>query len=175
MKKILFTIITTALFASSITYAEEFRLFSKNIREGKQLTNAQVFNGFGCNGKNKAPKFTWSGTPENTKSFAITAYDPDAPTGSGWWHWITINIPADTTKIGKEIPFEATEIANDFGSKGYGGACPPPGEMHRYIFTLHALNTEQIDVPESVTSAYVRFLINAHEIGKASITAVYTR
>ena len=102
-------------------------------------------------------------------------YDPDAPTGSGWWHWLVINLPSNLHKLEKEVPKDAVILENDFGQKSYGGACPPSGNVHRYIFTVHALNVDKIAMPATTTSAYVRFLINAHEIARASITTVYTR
>lgn len=172
-------VLATGMIANA--QAEEFQLSSTSISEGGKLSEAQVYKGFGCDGANTSPQLAWSGAPEGTKSFAITAYDPDAPTGSGWWHWNVVNIPASVTSLetgasGTDgMPEGALEIANDFGSADFGGACPPPGEMHRYIFTVHALGTEQLALPEDPSNALVGFMIGANTIGTAKITAIYVR
>ncbi len=161
--------------------AQDFHLSSSSIAEGEKLADAHVFEGFGCEGGNMSPQLSWTGAPEGTKSFAVTAYDPDAPTGSGWWHWNVVNIPAAVTSIeagasGKgDMPEGALEITNDYGAAGFGGACPPPGEMHRYIFTVHALSTEKLDLPENPSNALVGYMIGANTIETAKITAVYVR
>ncbi len=169
-----------ALFAvSSLVHsanADKFTLSSPDISEGSKLKNEHVFKGFGCEGGNIAPSFTWSDAPEGTQSFALTAYDPDAPTGSGWWHWFAFNIPADTTSLeaGKTMPDGSIELTNDYGAIGFGGACPPPGEVHRYIFTLHALD-KKLDIDSTVSNALAGYIVNANSISKTSITAVYNR
>ncbi len=175
MFKLLSILLLTALLASTSLYAKDFTLSSPDIKEGKELSLTHVFNEFGCKGGNISPKLSWNKAPEGTKSYAVTMYDPDAPTGSGWWHWTVINIPYNADSLGKSLPTGAIAVENDYGQTSYGGACPPPGNVHRYIFTVHALDTIKIDVPLSATNAYVRFLINAHEIDKASITSIYTR
>jgi len=156
--------------------AADFVLSSPDISEGQQLSAKHVFQGFGCEGENTAPTLTWSGAPEGAKSFAITAYDPDAPTGSGWWHWFAFDIPADTTSItaGAELPKGVVELSNDYGTVGFGGACPPPGEVHRYIFTVHALSTK-LELEPQVSNALAGFMVNANSIATATITAVYNR
>ncbi|MEM7764645.1 MAG: YbhB/YbcL family Raf kinase inhibitor-like protein [Pseudomonadota bacterium] len=161
---------------SSFAMAADFVLTSDSIAEGQALGSAQVFKGFGCEGGDTAPDLAWSGAPEGTKSFAITAYDPDAPTGSGWWHWFAFNIPADVTSLdaGEAVPEGAIELKNDFGVTGFGGACPPPGEMHRYQFTVYALGTV-LDIDDSVSNALAGFMVNANTLAKATIMAVYTR
>lgn len=169
------------LTAAAGAKAQDFTLSSTSIAEGAQLAPAHVFKGFGCEGGNQSPQLAWSGAPEGTKSFAITAYDPDAPTGSGWWHWNVVNIPPSVTTLaldasGKgEMPAGALEITNDYGAAGFGGACPPPGEAHRYIFTVHALDTERLDLPERASNALTGFMIGAHRLGSARITAIYNR
>ncbi|MEE4210721.1 MAG: YbhB/YbcL family Raf kinase inhibitor-like protein [Parvularcula sp.] len=156
--------------------AQDFVLTSDTIAEGQQLGKAQIFNGFGCEGGNQAPHLSWSGAPEGTQAFAITAYDPDAPTGSGWWHWFAFNLPADTDEIpvGGAMPEGAVVLANDYGVAAFGGACPPPGEVHRYVFTVHALGAE-LQLDGSVSNALAGYMVNANTLATAKITAVYTR
>lgn len=167
--------------SASPASAQEFHLTSTTVSEGGMLTNAHVFEGFGCEGENQSPQLSWTGAPEGTKSFAINVYDPDAPTGSGWWHWNVVNISASTNSIGQNasmndsLPGEAIEIRNDYGTVGFGGACPPPGEVHRYIFTVYALGTERLELPENPSNALVGFMIRANMLDSASITAVYHR
>jgi len=163
----------------SVIVAEGLTLKSSDI--GGQLTKMQEFNSFGCNGQNISPKLSWSGVPKGTKSFAVTLYDPDAPTGSGWWHWIVVNIPANVTVLpagasGKAMPKGALEIVNDYGSAGFGGACPPVGDKpHRYIFTVYALDVEKLDVKADTNDPVVGYYINAHTLAKASLISYYSR
>ncbi len=165
----------------SAASAADFRLTSTSIAEGAQLSPDAVFAGFGCEGGNRSPDLAWTGAPEGTKSFAVTAYDPDAPTGSGWWHWNVVNIPASVTGLdagagsGGTMPAGAVALKNDYGIAGFGGACPPPGEVHRYIFTVHALSAEKLDLPENASNALAGFMIGANTIATARITAVYNR
>lgn len=172
------------LIATTVTSpasAQEFNLDSATVSEGEKLTNFHVFQGFGCEGENQSPQLSWSGAPAGTKSFAITVYDPDAPTGSGWWHWNVVNLPADINSIAQNasinnnLPGEALEIRNDYSTIGFGGACPPPGEVHRYVFTVYALGIEQLELPENPSNALVGFMIRANMLDSASITAVYHR
>ncbi len=156
--------------------AHSFMLESSDIAEGQLLSDAFVFNGFGCAGENLRPALAWKEVPEGTKSFAITVYDPDAPTGSGWWHWIAHDIKADMRVIAADTEANSfKQVTNDYGSVEFGGACPPPGEMHRYIFTIHALNVDILPLPEGYTPAVARFFIQHHSIASDSITAVYVR
>jgi len=160
-----------------------FRLTSPTIKPNSTLSNEQVFNAFGCSGQNVSPALQWSGAPAGTKSFALTVYDPDAPTGSGWWHWVVYNIPATVTELaahagnpGGKLPSGAVQGRTDFGSAGYGGPCPPAGDKpHRYIFTVYALKTDKLDVPGDATAAFVGFMIHGSRIGSASFTARYGR
>ena len=165
---------TSAVLADN--HAKTFTLTSTDVAEGQQLNIAQVYKGFGCEGGDTSPMLSWSHAPEGTKSFALTLYDPDAPTGSGWWHWFAFNIPADVTelKAGAALPDGAVELANDFGTKGFGGACPPPGKVHRYQFTVHAL-PDTLELNDQVSNALAGFMVNANSIASASITAVYNR
>jgi Raf kinase inhibitor-like YbhB/YbcL family protein len=172
--------LATTAFAQS----GKFKLTSTDIRPGGRIGAAYVFNGMGCTGNNLSPELQWSGAPAGTKSFAITAYDPDAPTGSGWWHWVVFNIPASVTKVDRGagdanqhlLPADAVQGNTDFGAPGYGGPCPPPGDKpHHYVFTVFALNTDKIDVPANATAAYVGFNLHGHMIAKAKLTALYSR
>lgn len=173
------SLLSAILVASTITAAaaaDTFKLTSTGIAEGQQLNAQQVFQGFGCNGDNVAPDLAWTGEPEGTESFAVTVYDPDAPTGSGWWHWFAFNIPADTKglPVGGVTPEGVVELNNDYGSTGFGGACPPPGEVHRYQFTVHALGTI-LQLDNTVSNALAGFMVNANSLATASLTAVYNR
>lgn len=178
-------ITTVALVASLVTPAiadEAFTLSSPDIAEGQQLDNTFVLNAFGCEGDSISPALEWSNAPEGTKSFVVTAYDPDAPTGSGWWHWVAFDIPADVNSLaqgagseGGNMPDGAVQSRTDFGATGFGGACPPPGEVHRYEFTVHALGVESLGLDENVSAALVGFMTVANSLGSADITAVYTR
>jgi Raf kinase inhibitor-like YbhB/YbcL family protein len=164
--------------------AANFKLTSPTVKPGSTLSEAQVFNGFGCTGKNVSPALKWSGAPAGTKSYALTVYDPDAPTGSGWWHWVVYNIPASASELaegagtadGKGLPAGSAQSNTDFGAPGFGGACPPKGDKpHRYIFTVYALKTDKLDVPADATAALVGFMINANKLGSATFTAKYGR
>ena len=148
-----------------------FTLTSNDITDGATLPDAQVY----AKG-NASPHLKWSGAPEGTKSYAVTCYDPDAPTGSGFWHWTVANIPAQVTELpaGGPIPAGAVEGRTDFGETGYGGAAPPPGHgPHRYIFTVFAVDTEKLDVTPDNSGAVFGFNLHFHTLAKASITATY--
>jgi Raf kinase inhibitor-like YbhB/YbcL family protein len=153
-----------------------FTLTSNDIIDGATLPDAQVQ----AKG-DTSPHLAWSGAPEGTKSFAITVYDPDAPTGSGFWHWTVANIPVDVTELptgagspGGDLPRGAIQGRTDFGKAGFGGAAPPPGHgPHRYIFTVFAVDTEQLDVTADDSGAVYGFNLHFHTLDKASITATY--
>lgn len=161
-----------------------FHLSSPDIHGSADIDPRFEYDGFGCAGENTSPELKWSGAPADTKSYAVTVYDADAPTGSGWWHWIVYNIPADATGLdagvgslhSADLPDNAIQAMSDYGAEAWGGVCPPPGDKpHRYIFTVHALGVEQLDLPEDSTSAMIRYVINANTIAKASFTAQYSR
>ena len=181
MKKLLSLLtLGTAIVSSGATAATtKFKIESKDIYEGKMLKSAQVYNGFGCNGENKSPQITIKGVPAGAKSLAITAYDPDAPTGSGWWHWIAYNIPVTKTDIasGDKVISQGVIFGkNDFGSYDFGGACPPIGHgKHHYVFTVYALSVEKLDVPADASAALIAYNLNNNSIEKATITALYER
>jgi Raf kinase inhibitor-like YbhB/YbcL family protein len=164
--------------------AGTFTLESAEVKPGAKIPEAQVFNGFGCSGGNVSPSLQWKNPPAGTKSFAITLYDPDAPTGSGWWHWVMFDIPADVTSLylgvgnpaSGQTPKGAVQSRTDFGKPGYGGPCPPKGDKpHRYIFTVYALKVDKIDADSEASGAVVGLMLNANKLGKASFTATYGR
>ncbi|HET7584950.1 MAG TPA: YbhB/YbcL family Raf kinase inhibitor-like protein [Gemmatimonadaceae bacterium] len=161
-----------------------FTITSTDVKDGGTISLKHVFNGMGCNGQNISPAIAWHDAPAGTKSFALTMYDPDAPTGSGWWHWVVYNIPATTTSLPAGagdasknlLPAGAVQGHTDFGTTGYGGPCPPQGDKpHHYHFTVYALDVEKMDIPAQATAAYVGFNIHGHMLGKAELTALYGR
>lgn len=170
-----------ALLLAPVAWARTFKLKTTSFDPKRPMPAKHVFNGLGCTGENTSPALEWEGAPKGTKSYAITVYDPDAPTGSGWWHWTVVNIPATVTKLKEgdshkgNLPSGAVEGRTDFGRPGYGGPCPPPGKPHRYIFTVHALKVEKLDVDHESSGAMVGFNVNANSLGKASFTVKYGR
>lgn len=159
----------------------EMVLRSDDIQDGGTLPMAQVFNSFGCEGGNMSPHLAWDGVPAAAKSLAVTVYDPDAPTGSGWWHWVAFNIPADVRALesgasGQAMPEGTVESVTDYGATGFGGACPPVGDdPHRYIVTLHALDVDSLPIDEKASGAMVGYYLGAHGLDTATITATYGR
>lgn len=163
------------------------KLTSESFAEGDYLKMEHVLSaayGFGCEGGNLSPHLAWSGAPADTKSFAITCYDPDAPTGSGFWHWVVANIPADVTALplgagnpaNGTMPGGAVEVRTDFGKPGYGGPCPPPGaHVHRYIFTVYAVGVAQLPVNADTSAAIVGFYLHHNTLAKASLIGLYKR
>ena len=156
-----------------------FVLTSADLGDGQTIPMKHVFHALG--GGNLSPQLSWSGAPEGTKSFAVTCYDPDAPTGSGWWHWTVFNLPASATGLpggvgadGSGLPPGAGQGRTDYGAAGYGGPYPPKGDPpHRYIFTVHALNTEHLDLDETASGAMVGFNLHFATLAKASFTALF--
>lgn len=176
---------TTILTSSLATFAQaDMTITSSDINAGKMMPKAQEFSGFGCSGDNLSPQLSWSGAPAGTKSFAVTAYDPDAPTGSGWWHWVLINLPNSTTSLAtgagdpeKNLLPEGSQLfKTDYGSKAFGGACPPEGDKaHRYQFKVFALNVEKLELPEDGSAALVGYYLNSHALETATLEALYKR
>jgi len=173
-----------AVLSFEASSAQTFHVSSSDIPKNNQLTEKQVFQGFGCSGSNISPQLAWQNPPAGTKSFAITVYDPDAPSGSGWWHWTVVNIPAavkflptgagDAAK--KSLPKGAIQGRNDFGYSGFGGACPPLGDKpHRYQITVWALSTDKLPVDSNASGALVGYMLNSNVIAKAELTAMYGR
>src|SRR3954447_9253874 len=175
----------SALIANTAS-AQTMTLTSPEITEGGTIANEQVFKGFGCTGDNISPALSWSGAPSGTKSFAITIYDPDAPTGSGWWHWVVFNIPPETSALPKNASDVTKGLMSngsiqgrtDFGASGYGGPCPPPGDKpHHYQITVFAVDVETLPdaTNDSASAALVGFDLHFHSLAKATLTGLYSR
>jgi Raf kinase inhibitor-like YbhB/YbcL family protein len=159
-----------------------FTVESSDVAPDQQMSDAQVYNGFGMTGQNISPQLSWHGYPDQTKGFAVTCFDPDAPTGSGFWHWIVLGIPASVTELpagaggsdGSGLPAGAFSVRNDYGSKDFGGAAPPQGDApHRYVFAVHALDTDQLDVDSDISPAVAGFNLRFHTIARAQLIPVY--
>ena len=171
-------------FPLTSAHAKAFKLSSAEIKPGQMLPASYEYAGFGCAGDNLSPALQWQGAPAGTQSYAVTVYDPDAPTGSGWWHWMVYNLPADTNSLPRgagsaekpQLPAGAVQQRIDFGVAAYGGMCPPAGSPpHRYIFTVHALKTPKLDIPAEATAALAGYVINANTLAKSSFTVRYAR
>jgi Raf kinase inhibitor-like YbhB/YbcL family protein len=173
-RKIMFSL-TFVMLAGA---ASAFSIWSPDLQDG--FSNEQVYNGFGCEGENVSPELMWKDAPENAKSFVLMVYDPDAPTGSGWWHWVVTDIPAKVTRISKGastkgMPDGSIQVETDYGKPGYGGPCPPSGPAHRYIFTLYAMPIESVGATITTAPAMIGFMVNSGNIAKASFTTKYGR
>jgi Raf kinase inhibitor-like YbhB/YbcL family protein len=184
MKKLGSALFAAALVAALPAAAADFKLTSADVKAGGTIDNTYVFKGFGCAGDTMSPALAWSGAPAGTKSFAITVYDPDAPTGSGWWHWTVANIPPTNSGLvrgagdaaGKGLPAGAVQTRTDFGAPGYGGPCPPQGDKpHRYVFTVYALKVDKLDIDANASAALLGFMIHFNTLGKATFTSTYGR
>jgi len=185
MLKTLIFALTAILMATRIQAGEhQMQLSSPAFSEGGQLPTQQVFNSFGCTADNQSPALSWTAPPQGTKSLALTVYDPDAPTGSGWLHWVVFNLPASTrslpvnagTSDSNTLPQGSVQARTDYGTPGFGGACPPAGDKpHRYIFTVWALDAETLPLDANASGAMVGYYLNQHQIGKATLTATYGR
>jgi Raf kinase inhibitor-like YbhB/YbcL family protein len=159
-----------------------FTLTSDDIVDGGTLPVPHRSGIMGAGGEDRSPHLSWSGFPAETRGFAVTVYDPDAPTTSGFWHWAVANIPADVTELpsgagspdGAGLPSGAVTFANDAGLRQYLGAAPPPGHgPHRYFFAVHALDVPSLDLPETATPAYLGFNLYSHTIARAVIVNEY--
>ena len=158
-----------------------FELTSEDVRDGEELAQPQVSGIFGAGGEDISPQLAWSGFPESAGSFAVTCYDPDAPTGSGFWHWWVADLPADATGLAKGagsgtgLPAGAVQARNDFGTIGYGGPCPPKGARHHYEITVYALDVEKLGVGKDASPAVFGSHAHAHALEKATLTGLYGR
>ena len=181
---VLHILLWAAVFSAPSTLAGGFTLSSSTL--SGQITERQVFNGFGCSGENISPQLAWENAPAGTKSFAVTVYDPDAPTGGGWWHWLVFDIAkqvqslpenaGDTALKSPLTPAAAIQSTTSFGSSGFGGACPPKGDAaHRYVFTVYALGVESLGLTSDATPALVGYYLHANALAKASIMAYHGR
>jgi Raf kinase inhibitor-like YbhB/YbcL family protein len=164
--------------------AAQFAVTSPDIKAGGKIADAQVANGFGCAGGNISPEVSWSGAPKGAKSFAVRVYDPDAPTGSGFWHWVAFNIPAGTTSLPKNagdptanlVPAGTIQAHNDTGSQGYFGPCPPKGDKpHHYHVQVFAVDVDKLDADDKATPAVVGFNLHFHTLGMAELIGLYSR
>jgi Raf kinase inhibitor-like YbhB/YbcL family protein len=156
---------------------------SNDIAHGEFMDKTHEADVFGGNGGNVSPHLAWSGAPSETLAYAVFCYDPDAPTGSGFWHWQLINIPASVTELATNagcsdsarIPTGSFQKTNDYGTVGFGGACPPEGHIaHRYQFTVYALS-DYLDIPDGASSAVAGFMVNAHALASVTLEALYKR
>jgi len=174
---------STPYAAEESKQTSDFALTSPDIAAGRKIASAQIFSSFGCSGQNISPALSWSHAPQGTQSFALLVHDPDAPTGSGWWHWLVYNIPATASSLPagagdpkmRSLPGGALQGRSDFGTYAYGGPCPPPGKLHHYHFRLYALKVPKLDVPADASAAFIAFNVHANEIGETQIMATYSR
>jgi Raf kinase inhibitor-like YbhB/YbcL family protein len=159
-----------------------FTVTSENVTHGQQMSDNQVYNSFGMTGQNISPQLSWSGFPAETRSFAVTIFDPDAPTGSGFWHWVVIDVPASVTSLpagagdatGSGLPAGAFHVRNDYMTKDFGGAAPPAGDPpHRYVMAVHAVDVETLGINSDVSPAVAGFNLRFHTIGRGLLVPVY--
>ena len=152
-----------------------FELTSNDFTDGQPLDKRHAHDSVG--GENVSPHLRWSGFPAETKSFAVTCFDPDAPTGSGFWDLVAVNLPASVTELDRGVdplPGGGFTVRNDYGDTGYGGAAPPPGDRpHRYVFAVHALDVDRLEVGADATPAYVGFNLAFHTLARATIRPTY--
>ena len=173
----LLTVIPTTAFAKPFTVNVD------DLGRDRAFINAQVYDGFGCHGENISPRISWSHVPPGTKSIVLTVHDPDAPTGGlGWTHWNVVNISPSVTSIQQGasgnatlLPVGALETLTDFGDSTYGGPCPPPGESHRYVFTVSALSVANITVKPASSPALVAYQMHGNILAQARYVARYRR
>jgi hypothetical protein len=159
-----------------------FDVRSDDVAHDEMMGENHVFDGFGMTGGNISPSLSWSGFPAETKSFAVTCFDPDAPTGSGFWHWVVLDIPASVTELNKNaagtggdgLPEGAFHVRNDYGAKDFGGAAPPAGDPpHRYVFAVHALDVDTLGVDDEISPAVAGFNLRFHTIARGLLIPVF--
>lgn len=176
MKAVITSLFLLSGFASMAADAAETFQLTSNLAAGKAIPSDYYGNQFGCTAEGKSPQLEWKNAPAGTKSFAITFYDKDAPTGSGFWHYVLIDVPASVHKIEAgalakaQIPAGSVELMTDAGKPGFFGPCPPVGRKHTYVYTVHALKVEKLGVPATSTPAFVGFNLWGNSLGKASFT-----
>lgn len=179
-KKLLFVLLL--IYCGFLKAQNTFTLTSNNL--GGQSSQKEEFNGFGCEGENTSPQLSWANPPEGTESFAISMFDPDAPTGSGWWHWVVFNIPKHMNKLETNsgnidlnlMPKEVIQSINDYGFKGFGGPCPPTDHgYHEYKISIFALKTKSLNLDENTNPTVVGYNIWLNTIAKASLVFYYKR
>ncbi len=184
MSRTCFFVVLACIFFATPVLAGDFKVTSTDLQVNGLLPVRHVYNGFGCRGNNISPQLSWQGEPAETKSFAVTVFDPDAPTGRGWWHWLVFNIPKNVHSLVENsgnperglMPAGVIQGTTDFGTKGYGGACPPAGSpSHRYQFTVWALDVEHLPLTSSVSGARLESDLNSHSLGRAELTVTYGR
>ncbi|MEP7019318.1 MAG: YbhB/YbcL family Raf kinase inhibitor-like protein [Pseudonocardiales bacterium] len=160
-----------------------FTVTSDDVSDGERQDDAHAYGGAAENAANKSPQLSWSGFPEATKSFVVTCFDPDAPTPSGFWHWVLVDVPGETTSLetnagaaGATLPGNAFHVRNDWGSKDYGGAYPPDDDRpHRYYYVVHAVDTESLGVDDEASAAVVSFNLVFHTLARAQLVATFQR
>ncbi|GAA0451975.1 hypothetical protein Ade02nite_77060 [Paractinoplanes deccanensis] len=152
-----------------------FTVTSTDMQDGRPLDD--LFAHPSAGGKNVSPQLAWSGFPDETRGFVVTCFDPDAPTGSGFWHWVLVNLPATVTELPRgadPLPGDAFCVRNDYGERTYGGSAPPPGDRpHRYVFAVHAIDVDKLDVGPDATPAYVGFNLAFHTLARATMRPTY--
>ena len=163
------------------------KVTSTSFKDGEYLGPDHILSadyGFGCAGGNRSPQLRWEDAPEGTKSFAVLCFDPDAPTGSGFWHWVVVNLPPTVTELpldagnpaANRLPAGALQVRTDFGKPGYGGPCPPAGDHpHRYLFTVHAVSIDRLPVSADTSAAVVGFYLNFNTLAKATLMGLFKR
>src|SRR3954447_24605685 len=166
----------------SLPDVPSFTLRSNDVADGENLATPHLSGIFGAGGEDRSPQLAWEGFPAETKSFAVTCYDPDAPTGSGFWHWTVFDIPASVTELPRGagsgdfagLPEGAVQVRNDYGTRDFGGAAPPPGDgPHRYVFTVYAVDQEKLDADAGSSPAVVGVNLRFHTLGRAQLIAEY--
>jgi Raf kinase inhibitor-like YbhB/YbcL family protein len=174
-------VFSAIILAAPLAQAAGFKLESPDIKPNSTIAKKFEANVFGCSGENKSPALKWSGAPKDTKSFAVTVYDPDAPTGSGFWHWFVYNIPANVSELpadagaqgGANLPKGAAMNRIDYGFAAWGGPCPPEGDKpHRYVFTVYALKTDKLEQPKPLNSNLRSIVESAAMSGLVSVKAM---